>query len=205
MRYDEFEESLFLALGRVGKQAGDFSLDPDEIAERSELKYRASWLPEAVRALERKGYLSVKEHGGFFEVHLTGPGWDMYHDTVDEDEPSYEIASTKEAAPASDRIVRLDHNSAAYLDADAKLSEAVQAVRSNNEYAATDPEDYEQRIAELESGQRLIRAVRVRVEAVLTVLMKPLKWLLEKLGEGLIGSLIGKAITAIAALFGISL
>jgi hypothetical protein len=159
-----------------------------------------------VRGLERNGYLSVEEEqeGWLFGVRLTGVGWDMYQDTVDEYDLRNEDTS-EEVIPASDRVVRLDHNSAAYLDADAKLSEAVQAIRSNNEYAANNPEEYEQRIAELESGQRLLKAVRVRVDAVMTVLVKTLKWLLVQFGVGLIGTLITLAIGALAALFGLRL
>jgi hypothetical protein len=204
MRYADFEDSLFLHLGRVAEIVGDFSLNPDEVAERSKLEYQAHWVQEAVKSLEAKGYLNVEAHGGFFEVRLTGRGWDTYQDLADVYDFHDDDTAT-EAVPASDRVVRLDHNSAAYLDADQKLSEVVQAIGSNNEYAATDPEDFEQRIAELESGQRLLKAVRVRVNAITETLIKPLKWLLVKFGESLIGALITIAITALAALFGISL
>ncbi len=65
----------------------------------------------------------------------------------------------------------MDHNSAAYLEADAKLTEAIQAVRSNNEFAEANPEEHEQWVAELESGQRLLQAPRVHVQAIIAVLV----------------------------------
>jgi hypothetical protein len=51
----------------------------------------------------------------------------------------------------------------------------------------------------------LLKAVRVRFDAISETLVKPLKWLLLKFGEGVVSAVIGLAIAALAALFGISL
>jgi hypothetical protein len=108
-------------------------------------------------------------------------------------------------APASNRVVRLDHNSAAYLEAEARLTEMVAAVQSNNEYAVTEPEDWEQSVAELESGQRLLKAPQVRLDAITSVLVKGLTKLVAKFGDALLGALAALALTALAALLGIPL
>jgi hypothetical protein len=116
-----------------------------------------------------------------------------------------EEAESPRAVPASDRVVRLDHNSAAYLEADAELTEAIAALRANNAYRASDPEDYEQRLAELEGGQRLLKAPQTRLDAITAVLVRSLQWLAVKLADTVVGKVIEKALTALAALLGFSL
>jgi hypothetical protein len=64
--------------------------------------------------------------------------------------------------------------------------------------------DYEQRIAELESGHRLLKATRVRLDAIQEVLIKSLKWLAAKFADHVAGVLISLAITAVLALLGLS-
>lgn len=108
-------------------------------------------------------------------------------------------------APASNRVVSLDHNSATYLEADAKLTEAIAALRANNAYKASNPEDYEQRLAEIEGGQRLLKAPQTRLDAVIAVLVRSLQWLAVKLADTVAGKVIEKALTALAALLGLSL
>ncbi len=107
--------------------------------------------------------------------------------------------------PASDRFVRIDHNSAEFRDAVSKLAQVIEALRSNNEYAASDPEEHEQRIAELEGGSRLLRAVRIRLAAAVTVLIVPLRWLAIKFADNLINTIITAAIAALCLLLGIHL
>jgi hypothetical protein len=106
------------------------------------------------------------------------------------------------AVPASDRFVRLDHNSTEFRDVVTKLEQIVEALRANNEYAANDPEEHEQRIAEIESGNRLLRAVRVRLAAVATVLLIPLGWLGIKFATGLVSELVTATIGLLKGLLG---
>lgn len=54
--------------------------------------------------------------------------------------------------PASDRVVSLDHNSAVYGEVISALESTIDAVRGSNEYATSDPDDHDQRTAELEAG-----------------------------------------------------
>ena len=113
--------------------------------------------------------------------------------------------ASKNSFPASDRVVRIDHNSADFRDALSKLGQVIDALRSNNEYAASDPEEHEQRIAELEGGSRLLQAVRIRLAAAVTVLIVPLRWLAIKFADNLINALITAAIGALLLLLGIHL
>jgi len=206
MRYDEFVEDLFLALGRAASLVGaDTFLDAKRAATLRKLEFPYNWLVEATKELEQEGWLHAEPMLNTVQVRLTGRGWDHYQELLDEYDLREEEAAEPLVVPASDRIVRLDHNSAAYLEADARLTEAIAALRENNEYKASDPEDYEQRLAELEGGQRLLKAPRTRLGAVIEVLIRALQWLAVKLADTVAGKMIEKALTALAALLGFSL
>jgi hypothetical protein len=66
--------------------------------------------------------------------------------------------------PASDRVVRLDHNSQEYKKTVEALDKLEEALKGDNEFP--DPEEKEQRIAEVSAMKRLLQAVRVSVEKV---------------------------------------
>jgi hypothetical protein len=53
---------------------------------------------------------------------------------------------------AAEKTVDLDHGAPEYQKAVSALSGVTEAVRQNNEYASSEPEDREQRVAELEAG-----------------------------------------------------
>lgn len=87
--------------------------------------------------------------------------------------------------PASDRLVRLDHNSPKYKDAINALEVLERVLREANDYP--DLEDKEQKIAEVSATQRILQAVRVRVGAVLAVAKAPLLYLAKQFGNAGIG------------------
>ena len=72
------------------------------------------------------------------------------------------------SAPASDRVVRIDHNSALYREAHGALMEVEEALRGDNEFP--DPELRNQILAEISAGRQLFEAPVVKVAIVLTVL-----------------------------------
>jgi len=101
-------------------------------------------------------------------------------------------------APAADRVVTLDHNSRDYARATEAVVRATEALRGDNEYV--DADDRDQRVAELEAGSRLLRAVRVRLDAIEVLLIAALKYLAKKFAEQAIGVLASAAIAALLAL-----
>jgi hypothetical protein len=105
-----------------------------------------------------------------------------------------------DAIPAADRYVTLDHNSPTYRNADESLKNALDAVRSSNDYP--DLEDKEQRIAELSAGRALLQSARVRVAAVTAFLLPTLKYLAKKFADVAIGIIATGAIAYLAALLG---
>lgn len=108
--------------------------------------------------------------------------------------------SKSDAIPASDRIVRLDHNVAEYGDAIDALDKVEKAVKESNDY--DDAEDKEQRVAELSAGRQLLQARRVRIEALQSTIGAALKWLTEKFAAGIIGQVARRAWDALSALIG---
>lgn len=104
--------------------------------------------------------------------------------------------------PASDRYVRLDHNSPAYTQTVAALEAVVEAVRRDNEYGSADPDDRDQRIAELEAGKRLLQEVRVRVDAAHALFVGTLGYLAVKFADAAIGNMANEALNWVRVLLG---
>jgi len=88
---------------------------------------------------------------------------------------SRELLQEANKVPAADRVVHLDHNSSVYRQAIEALEKLEEALREANDYP--DAEDKEQRIAEISATQRLLKSVRVRVAAVVTVIGSGLAYL----------------------------
>jgi hypothetical protein len=109
--------------------------------------------------------------------------------------------STPLYVPASDRVVTLNHNSEIYIKTLEGLGQLEEAVQQANDYP--DLEDKEQKLAELAAGQRLLRSIRVRIAAVVTVLSAPLMWLIEKFAGGLIGQVAAAAWQGLKTLLGL--
>ncbi len=106
-------------------------------------------------------------------------------------------------APASDRIVRLDHNSQTYQEAIESLNELVQEVAKSNSLGG-DPEEKERTLAELKAVQSLLSAVSIRVSPVMTTLRPAIGWVVGTAGAGIIGTLAYNAWEKIMLLLGIS-
>lgn len=107
------------------------------------------------------------------------------------------------SAPASDRTVSLDHNSAKVQAVLSAVSELHRALHDLNDY--DDADDKAQRLAELEAGQALLKAPKTRLSTVRVVLVSCLRYLGEKLADNAIGLLITAALTALLALFGMNI
>jgi hypothetical protein len=91
------------------------------------------------------------------------------------------------AVPASDRTVKLDHNSVAYREAMDALQTLERVLKEANDYP--DLEEKDQHIAEVSATSRLLQSVRVRVAAVIAVVGATLRYLVSKF----VGAVVGKA------------
>jgi cell division protein ZapA (FtsZ GTPase activity inhibitor) len=100
-------------------------------------------------------------------------------------------------APASDRIVGLDHNAPDYLAAITTLERLIEVVRENNRYREAEPEDQDQRLGELEAGRRLLGSNWISVSTLQAALFGTLTYLAAKFVDAPIGEAATAAWTAL--------
>lgn len=115
-------------------------------------------------------------------------------------EPEATSEAALPSAPASDRIVPINHNSDAYRDAINSLNAVRDAVAASNEY--DDVSDRDQRLAELDAARALLNAPRVNIAAIKGLAIPTLKYLGDKFADGIVGTLVTAAMVALAALLG---
>lgn len=99
-------------------------------------------------------------------------------------------AADSQSAPASDRVVRLDHNSARYKEITEALEVFEKAIRESNE-AYDDPELREQHLAEVSAARRLLEPVRVRIGAVVALVGGAASYIAMKFIDTGIGKVAG--------------
>ena len=102
--------------------------------------------------------------------------------------------------PASDRVVGLDHNMDSFQRAVAALEETLARVRENNEM---DPDDKTRIEVELDSGLKMIKAPKTRIQAAGVVLVGALKWLVDRFASSMVGIAAAKAFTAVRLVLGL--
>lgn len=82
--------------------------------------------------------------------------------------------------PASDRVVTLDHNSIAHDEADAALADVVLKVEQSN---VGDPEEKGRVVAEVNAARGLLKAAKVRITALATLVVGALGWVANQFAE----------------------
>ena len=102
--------------------------------------------------------------------------------------------------PASDRVVTLNHNSDAYKEAIDALDELERLLQQQND---GDPVEKKQRQTELSAGRKLLESVRVRVAAIMTVLIDPLRWILKTFTSSLLGKIATKLVEIVSGWLGL--
>ena len=112
-------------------------------------------------------------------------------------------SSTLGEAPASDRVVTLDHNSAEYKVAVDAVDAVIDAVRGDNEYGDRAREEKEAVVAALKNGRRLLDSVKVRVSVIQATLLPSLQYIADNFSKGVIAALGAAAVAAVGKLLGI--
>jgi hypothetical protein len=200
-QFATFREDLLMAIARKCKEDMGSYIRPKEVADQAALKYARGWVREAVGMLEDQGFIQASFSMGSGDpdmdvsVTLRGKGW----------EEAERLAEQKEASLEGPPYVDIEEDSPQWLAAQDALDETLNVLKGSNEYASTEPEDRRQRIAELESGKRLLRASRVRLDALHALLISALRYLAAKFADNVIGIAAAAAIAAVGALFGIHL
>lgn len=110
--------------------------------------------------------------------------------------------STPRDAPASNRIVTLDHRSAEYKETMDAIDRLILAVDGDNEYGAEAPEEKRAIVSALRSGRNLLSATQVRVSAVRATLLPALQYIADNFTKGAVAALGATALAAVLKLLG---
>ena len=176
--YRQFRDDLLVAFARKTENEGRNIYELEDLAEEAGLFRRAGWIDMAGRDFADRGYMMDASDTGGPAGALEGPG-------QEEAERLMEVA---------ERVMELDRSSEQYERVMKALEDLAEAIRSNNEYGAAEPEDKEQRLAEIEAAQRQLKSPRIRVEAFMQLGGRALRYLALKFGEQSIGKAAAEAV-----------
>jgi hypothetical protein len=185
--YAQFFDDLLVALARKTNREGLNDFVYAEVADEAGLSYTPAWIEIAKSQLRDRGFTQDSSTlGGLdgFSGTLTGLG-------IQEAERLMQVAG---------QSVELDHSSPEYQKATTALAAVTEAVRQNNEYASSEPEDREQRLAELEAGTGLLTPKKTRLAALVGLLIPVLTYLAMTFADAAIGELASTAIAALKEL-----
>ena len=207
MKFTEFRDKLLVEFARYESERGPDYHDLKKIADGALLIYKEGWVSKAAYYFRDQGLIkdAFTMGGGAddnLDAELTGEGLERAEELLEELDESDPIA-TGTVIPASDRVVFIDHNSADFREMKQAIEEVKNAVLGNNKYGASEPEDREQRVAELDAGLTLLTSVKVRVTAIVAVLGSALTYFATKFADAAIGGLATSAWNIIKAFFGL--
>ena len=204
--FSEFKKYLIIALYEKSKEEGLKVYKLKELADERQIYYRDGWIDEISNFLNDHGYALVKKSMRGDEnavAKLNGSGLEYAEELIAESRRK--IATEPSApVPASDRIVTLDDNSAAYKETLASLEQLTQDASKSNEFAHlfANPEDKVRTLSEIDSGIQLLKNARVRPTAVYELLVNSLRWIAKKLPDVTLGALASKALDGLTKLLG---
>src|SRR5471032_1011486 len=104
----KFSEDLLIALAETATGGQIGHMDPHDVAKRKRLDFVSGWVDEAVSTLKKQKFLVVSysaRRGPDSGIHVTVTGDGM--------EEAERIMAEREAIPAADRTVTIDHNAPA--------------------------------------------------------------------------------------------
>ena len=222
MSFKTFKEDLLVALAIVAEAKATEEFEAIEVARQRKLTYREGWLRQAVNALEGYGYIRVTSFMGGGEdlgmrISLTGSGIEqaeeicnerganVYQEIENHKVPLSPIDNTIDLViPASDRVVKIDHNLPEYEKIVAGIDSITSAAKMNNSLKSKYPDESEQRIAELEAGKRLLDAPQANPDLLISLIIRPLKWIADKIVDNLVALTVTPLLLLIAKFLGIA-
>lgn len=109
--------------------------------------------------------------------------------------------------PASDRVVRLDHNEPKYLEAAKSLDDVIKEFREDHSFGNSPPPERDRVLGELEAGRDYIKkqakqSGEVRFGTIKELLIEPLNWIMKTFGKEALAALAKEAIKLFIKLFG---
>jgi hypothetical protein len=217
MSFREFKDDLLIAIAIQAKGESTADLVPLDVAKARGLSYRNGWLRQAVELLHYQGLIKASFHlgggeDGGMNVQIIGSGLEAAEELCDErgsdlyeeiDEQSGASGVSESATvPASDRIVKIDHNSAQYMEIIGKLAQISDAAKKSNSLSIENADERDQRLAEITAGKILLEAPRTNAEKVKSLLIDGLKWIGEKIADNVVSVIVTGLIGLVLALLG---
>lgn len=162
-----------------------------EMADYSEkyVKLGDNWLFEALRNLTNQEDITDTEENG------SGPDREVSVEVPAEAASAW--GSSWGGAPASDRVVPLNHNAPDYKEAFSALEKVIKEFREDHPFGNNPPPERDRVLDELEAGRKLLKGEDARPSALRELLQHPLEWIAEKFAEETIGQLAKKAAAAL--------
>lgn len=197
LSFREFRKKLLIEVARADERhPGDY-IDPERLAMEAQLDFKPGWVRKAAQSFDSEGFVKAGfhlggGHDGGCDMAISAYGLEQVEEWLEED-------------AVDPIVVTIDRHSEEFRTLVGKLDELIECVRSSNEFAAKEPNDQQQVIAELEAGKRLVKASRVRLAALRTTLGTPLKYLSTKFGDATISTIAKATLKAVASFFGINL
>lgn len=208
--HDRYSEPRYEFTEKGSVKVSEESGNKDSLIHRYK-KFGISWLAEVLEGISSSG--SSSEQGTNLRVKRT-----LKYPTID-DVPDFdslgdfdELTEARRlgdiGVPASDRYVELNHNNPEYKDAINTLDKVIQEFGEDHHLDNELGREKPALMRALEGGRELLNDTRVRVHAVLTLVIAPLRIIAAKYDEsivaGTIGALATAAIAAIAKLIGLA-
>jgi len=165
--YTQYHDDLLIALARKTNREGREFFDYDRVADEAGLSRSRGWTEMAAFDFRDKGYTNDASHMTGFAGALNGRG----------------MQEAERLMKSAEQTVELDHSAPEYQKATSALAAVTEAVRRSNDYASSEPEDREQRLAELEAAKGLLKARRTRLTALLALLGSALTYLAAKFAD----------------------
>ena len=216
MRYTDFAGEFVRYLYRDSVSGSDF-VNFADLAAKNEIPYEQGFLVKMQRELKDQGFLIGPNpmNGDATAIgSLTGAGL-RYVESIHKDDMPQELSgwrelratitdkASAEIIPASDRIVRLDHNSAPVVEILDAAADLQQKIRMGNDIGDLTHDEAVAAAGEVSQLEQAMKADFVRPDVLVGFAKKTLKWV----GEKAAGAAVGKAALAllvmIAAFFGI--
>jgi hypothetical protein len=222
--FKEFREELLLRIAFATEGNPSTTVDPKQVADEASLAHRPGWVRQAASHWAALGALEVSEtlgggDDGGINTYMTAAGmieaeglaheraYDLYEEMDERRSSSVllespQVVSSATTVPASDRIVRIDHNLKPITELQEKLDEVVTWMEADNSLSQEE-DAREQRLAELKAGKVVLEAPQASETVLEWLLIRPLKWILEKAAESSVATVVAILLTLLLTLFGV--
>jgi hypothetical protein len=204
MRFREFKQRLLVEMYHRQKGVGFHSfMEPKDVADAAGLIYEPGQIRLCLTEFKESGYVNAAftmggGPDGGLRSYLTARGIELAEEW-EEELPDTPLTASSSTAPASDRVVAIDHNSAKYKKAVQTIDEVISEVDNNR---SNDFVDKEQRLSELRAGRVLLNAYQVSVQTVKGLFFPTLRYLALKFADVPLGHAAKAAWEALLRLLG---